>query len=152
MMCSHCASVVSFNNSRMTSRATSQMSLLHMTSASMRRTSTTTTLPDEPEMACKICLCDTPIREMIRLQNCACLFCKEVIAEKIFNRFCSHFLCFQCMYQYISFEIMEGAYELSCPDPECDKQGILQIEEMEDIVGKDLTDKHRAFRLNTGKK
>ena len=25
------------------------------------------------------------------------------------------------------FEVMEGAYEISCPDPECEKQGVLQM-------------------------
>jgi hypothetical protein len=29
---------------------------------------------------------------------------------------------FQCMQQYITFEVMEGAYDISCPDPECSSQ------------------------------
>ena len=60
------------------------------------------------------------------------------------------FFSFQCMSQYITFEVMEGAYEISCPDQECEKQGVLEINEMEILVGKDLMDKHRTFRLNTG--
>ncbi len=70
MMCSHCASVVSYTNSRLTSRAPSQTSIFIHT----RKPS----LVDEPEITCKICLSDTPLREMSRLQECGCLFCKDV--------------------------------------------------------------------------
>ncbi len=58
---------------------------------------------------------------------------------------------FQCMVQYLTFEIMEGAYEISCPDPACEKQGVFQFGEMEKLVGKELIEKHKTFRLNTGK-
>ena len=54
------------------------------------------------------------------------------------------------MHHYITFEVMQGAYDISCPDPECDKQGVLNLGEMELVVGKETMDKHRAFRLNTG--
>ena len=46
---------------------------------------------------------------------------------------------------------MAGAYEISCPDSQCPKEGIFLLDEVEKIVGKDLTDKHKGFRLNTGK-
>ena len=45
---------------------------------------------------------------------------------------------------------MAGAYDISCPDSECEKQGVITIPEMEPFVGKDLVDKHKDFRLNTG--
>ena len=35
-------------------------------------------------------------------------------------------IVFQCLIQYISFEIMAGAYEISCPDPACEKDGVFQ--------------------------
>ena len=44
---------------------------------------------------------------------------------------------------------MAGAYEISCPDPACDKEGIFQFLEIEALVSKDLVEKHKAFRLNT---
>ena len=47
---------------------------------------------------------------------------------------------------------MEGAYDVSCPDPDCPKQGILNQHQMERLTSKDLMDKHRTFRLNTGNK
>ena len=31
-------------------------------------------------------------------------------------------LFFQCLRQYITFEVMEGAYDISCPDPHCPTQ------------------------------
>ena len=46
---------------------------------------------------------------------------------------------------------MAGAYEISCPDPQCEKEAIFQLDEIEKIVGKELTEKHKTFRLNTGK-
>ena len=46
---------------------------------------------------------------------------------------------------------MAGAYEISCPDALCEKEGVFSLEEIEKIVGKDLFEKHKAFRLNTGK-
>jgi hypothetical protein len=55
------------------------------------------------------------------------------------------------MGQYLSFEIMAGAYEISCPDPGCEKEGVLQFTEMEPLVGKELMEKHKTFRLNTGR-
>jgi len=81
VMCSRCASVcVSYSNSRLTSRAPSQNSLLQM-----RRTSTSTTLQDMSiagDYPCKICLMDTPLKDMITLQQCGCIFCKENIKER----------------------------------------------------------------------
>ena len=29
------------------------------------------------------------------------------------------------MQQYITFEVMEGAYDISCPDPDCPTQVII---------------------------
>ena len=102
MMCSHC-SAASFANSRMTSRATSQMSLFHnagtaahsinangshimmasCTNPPTRRTSTSTTVDGggEGALPCKICLMDTPARDMVKLQACSCAFCSEVSKE-----------------------------------------------------------------------
>ena len=44
---------------------------------------------------------------------------------------------------------MAGAYEISCPDPACEKDGVFQLHEIEQLVSKDLVEKHKAFRLNT---
>ena len=38
----------------------------------------------------------------------------------------------QCMVRYVTMEVTEGAYEISCPDSECEKQeGRLQMSEIE---------------------
>ena len=57
----------------------------------------------------------------------------------------------QCLVQYVTYEVMSSAYDISCPDPECEKQGVMHMSEIENLVGKELTDKHKMFRLNTGK-
>jgi len=123
IQCSRCTSVMSVATSRMTSRATSQMSLLLD-----RRYSR---VPQQDDVLCKICLYDCPALSMIKIEDCGCFFCKD------------------CMQQYITFEVMEGAYDISCPDPECPTQGVLNQHQMERLTDKELLDKHRTFRLNT---
>lgn len=85
MVCSRCTSVMSVNNSRMTSRCTSQMSLHHLPSMH-RKPSNAVSSPKTVEIAaeqpppilCKICLVDCPIKDTYKLQQCRCIFCKEV--------------------------------------------------------------------------
>jgi E3 ubiquitin-protein ligase RNF144 len=105
------------------SRAHSQMSLL-----SDRKNFKN---PAADDVMCKICLVDYPVSFMVKLEGCGCLFCKE------------------CMYQYITFEVMEGAYDISCPDQECPTQGVMNPHQMERLTSRELLDKHRNFRLNT---
>ena len=38
---------------------------------------------------CKICLMDTPLKDMITLQQCGCIFCKEVRQLISFTKFFS---------------------------------------------------------------
>eukprot|EP00095_Tigriopus_kingsejongensis_P012636 maker-scaffold1516_size37830-snap-gene-0.8 protein:Tk12636 transcript:maker-scaffold1516_size37830-snap-gene-0.8-mRNA-1 annotation:"probable e3 ubiquitin-protein ligase rnf144a isoform x2" len=130
VMCSRCASSM-MSVSRITSRCPSQNSLMPSSVRRTSRTSMVTTVNDEPEMTCKICLVDVPMRETFKLQNCGCSFCKE------------------CLNQYVCFEIMEGAYDISCPDSECDKQGVIQLTEMEPMIGTEMLEKYQKFRLNT---
>jgi len=119
LQCSRCTSVLSMNNSR----ATSQMSLLLDRKNSR--------IPAVEDVLCKICLVDYPPSAMSKLEDCTCTFCKE------------------CMNQYITFEVMEGAYDISCPDQDCPNQGVLTQHEMERMSSRELLDKHRTFRLNT---
>lgn len=52
----------------------------------------------------------------------------------------------------MEFEILEGAYEISCPDAQCPYQGIMDIEEdITALTSRDLLEKHKRFRLNRGK-
>ena len=62
------------------------------------------------------------------------------------------FSSLQCLVQYVTYEVMSSAYDISCPDPECEKQGVMHMSEIDNLVGKELADKHKMFRLNTGKK
>lgn len=52
---------------------------------------------------------------------------------------------------YVEFEILEGAYEISCPDAMCPSQGILSISEIMLLTSNSLIDKHQRYRLNLGK-
>jgi len=123
LQCSRCTSVLSMTTSRIHSRATSQMSLMLDRKYSK--------VPTQEDVQCKICLYDCPVSAMVRLDDCGCAFCRD------------------CMQQYITFEIMEGAYEISCPDPVCPIQGVLNQQQMESLTDKELVEKHRTFRLNT---
>jgi len=51
----------------------------------------------------------------------------------------------------VEFEINQGAYNISCPDAQCPKQGIIQLEEIEALVSIDEIEKHHRYRLNKGK-
>lgn len=54
------------------------------------------------------------------------------------------------MVAYVEFEIMEGAYEISCPDALCPAQGILSLDEITKLSSSSLIDKHNRYRLNRG--
>jgi len=87
--------------------------------------------PGDWEVLCKICLFECPQSLMVKLEDCGCTFCRD------------------CLKQYISFEVMEGAYDVSCPDPNCASQGVISQNQMESLTDKALMEKHRIFRLNT---
>lgn len=57
----------------------------------------------------------------------------------------------QCVKAYVEFEINQGAYNISCPDAQCPKLGIIQLEEIEALVSIDEIEKHQRYRLNKGK-
>ena len=78
------------------------------------------------ERQCKICLLELSEEKTLA---CQCKFCEK------------------CLYQYLSYEITNGTYDITCPDNQCGDK--MQIEEMEQIVGSALIEKHRHFRLNT---
>ena len=105
-------------------------------------------------MLCKICCYDCPASAMVKLDECGCSFCKEVIykyvySDELVDGHTCNLSVLQCMQQYIAFEVMEGAYDISCPDPDCPTQGVLSQHQMERLTDKELLDKHRTFRLNT---
>ncbi|KAJ6640971.1 putative E3 ubiquitin-protein ligase, partial [Pseudolycoriella hygida] len=79
---------------------------------------------------CKLCLGDFVSEKSTRIKQCGCLYCSE------------------CMVAYVEFEIMEGAYEISCPDALCPAQGILSLDEITKLSSSSLIDKHNRYRLN----
>lgn len=54
------------------------------------------------------------------------------------------------MKAYVEFEIEEGAYEISCPDAQCEHGAILSMKEISSLVSAELVEKHHKFRLNRG--
>lgn len=54
------------------------------------------------------------------------------------------------MKAYVEFEIEEGAYEISCPDAQCDWSSVLSLKEISSLVTPELMEKHQKFRLNRG--
>lgn len=60
------------------------------------------------------------------------------------------FFMLQCMKDYVEFEIEEGAYEISCPDAQCDWASVLSLKEIATLVSPELMEKHHKFRLNRG--
>lgn len=58
---------------------------------------------------------------------------------------------FQCLITYVTFEIQQGADEIACPDASCEKQGVLGLLEVEQLVSPMLLEKHKKFKLFRGK-
>ncbi|KAJ8948811.1 hypothetical protein NQ318_013463, partial [Aromia moschata] len=120
------------SHSRMCSRCSS---LLTLASSSRYSLNSSTggfipVPPEDPPLLCKLCLAEMPSTSIMHIQQCNCSFCAE------------------CMKAYVEFEIAEGAYEISCPDAQCQSQGVLQQEEIKRLAGNDLLEKHKKYRLN----
>ncbi|XP_029659491.1 probable E3 ubiquitin-protein ligase RNF144A [Formica exsecta] len=79
---------------------------------------------------CKLCLVDISLSKTFKIEGCGCSYCKD------------------CMRAYVEFEIEEGAYEISCPDAQCDHGAILSLKEISGLVSVELMEKHCKFRLN----
>ena len=43
-----------------------------------------------------------------------------------------------------------STYKIDCPSSRCEKEGFFSVDEIETLVGKDLTDKHKTSKLETG--
>lgn len=54
------------------------------------------------------------------------------------------------MKAYVEFEITAGAYEVSCPDAQCETQGVVSIDEISLLAESSLVTKHYRYRLNRG--
>lgn len=54
------------------------------------------------------------------------------------------------MRAYVEYEIEEGAYDISCPDARCEREGVFTLKEIEGLVNPELMEKHLKFRLNRG--
>ena len=70
------------------------------------------------------------LKASTQIQQCQCVFCKE------------------CLQEYLRYEIISGSYEITCPDTNCLKKGILHLEEINKIAGNELFEKHMDIRLN----
>ncbi|GAB0100731.1 RBR-type E3 ubiquitin transferase [Sergentomyia squamirostris] len=85
---------------------------------------------DSTIVPCKLCLGEVNRHQLTKIRQCGCSFCTE------------------CMKAYVEFEILEGAYEISCPDAMCPMQGIISIQEVSTLVSSSLMEKHHRYRLN----
>ncbi|XP_026480359.1 probable E3 ubiquitin-protein ligase RNF144A [Ctenocephalides felis] len=94
----------------------------------------------QPPITCKLCL--TESSDVTRLTGCGCVFCTE------------------CMRSYARFEVLAGAYTITCPDAECPARGVqpgtvvqptssaLTQDEIKTLAGERLLQKHNQYRLN----
>lgn len=83
-----------------------------------------------PAQSCKLCLGEVSPQQLTEISQCRCMFCTD------------------CMRAYIEFEILEGAYEISCPDAMCPAQGVVTMQEIAALTSSDLVLKHNRYRLN----
>ncbi|XP_023233077.1 uncharacterized protein LOC111632752 isoform X1 [Centruroides sculpturatus] len=88
---------------------------------------------NEDDNFCRMCLSILPLEEMYRLSNCECKF------------------CIMCMQQYLTINILEGNIKFSCPDPFCNNTGSINDQEIEKLIGSEIFQKYKQFKLNAGK-
>ncbi|XP_015590902.1 probable E3 ubiquitin-protein ligase RNF144A [Cephus cinctus] len=120
------------NRSRVCSRCSSLLSLASSSKYSLAAGSFVPAASQQTvgRFLCKLCLVDVSLANASRIEACGCSYCKD------------------CMQAYVEFEIEEGAYEISCPDAQCEQTGVLGLAEISTIVTPELMEKHRKFRLN----
>lgn len=128
-VCSRCSSILSLASSSRYSLHASAASFTPL-SRTRSRTSLSRTSSPEEYVLCKLCLMDVPESLTTKLGACQCRYCVE------------------CMKSYVMFEILEGAYDISCPDAQCALQGVVALAEIETLVEQPMVDKHKRFRLN----
>ncbi|XP_063242071.1 probable E3 ubiquitin-protein ligase RNF144A [Bacillus rossius redtenbacheri] len=116
--------------SRVCSRCSSLLSMASSSRYSLNTAGDGFAVCPEPALLCKLCLAEVPLRDTTTIFQCACAFCTE------------------CMKAYVEIEVQEAAYDISCPDAQCEKQGVLTLAEIENLVTKELLEKHKKFRLN----
>lgn len=78
---------------------------------------------------CRLCLSNVNFRELYTLKACGCSF------------------CLSCVQQYLTINIQEGNVTLSCPDSECEKDGLVQSLEVEELVERNIYDMFERFKL-----
>ncbi|KAL2739367.1 putative E3 ubiquitin-protein ligase RNF144A [Vespula maculifrons] len=120
------------NRSRVCSRCSSLLSLASSSRYSLAAGNFVPTGSQQTvgRIFCKLCLTDTSLSKTFKLEGCGCFYCKD------------------CMKAYVEFEIEEGAYEISCPDAQCEQGAILSLKEIRSLVSAELTEKYCKFRLN----
>lgn len=124
-MCSRCSSLLSMASSSRYSINTTGSGFVACSPSSITSDKT-----PEPILLCKLCLMEVPLSQSMEINHCGCVFCRD------------------CMRLYVEFEIQEGAYDISCPDAQCNKQGIVTISEVETLVATQMMDRYLRFRLN----
>ncbi|XP_012271811.1 probable E3 ubiquitin-protein ligase RNF144A [Orussus abietinus] len=119
------------NRSRVCSRCSSLLSLASSSRYSLAAGSFVPAVQQSAgRFLCKLCLSDVSISDTFKIESCGCSYCKD------------------CMRSYVEFEIEEGAYDISCPDAQCEDAGVLSLKEITSLVTPELMEKHQKFRLN----
>ncbi|XP_014467474.1 PREDICTED: probable E3 ubiquitin-protein ligase RNF144A [Dinoponera quadriceps] len=121
------------NRSRVCSRCSSLLSLASSSRYSLAAGNFVPAATSQQTIGrifCKLCLVDTTLSKSFKIERCGCSYCKD------------------CMRAYVEFEIEEGAYEISCPDAQCDQGAVLSLPEIASLVSSELVEKHCKFRVN----
>ncbi|XP_065203899.1 uncharacterized protein LOC135833990 [Planococcus citri] len=118
-----------YTTSRMCSRCSSLLSMASSSRYSLNSAHDFVPVVS-PSVPCKVCLNEVPLKDSWTLQHCECSYCVD------------------CVRSYVEFEINQGAYSISCPDAQCEKQGIIMLEEIESLVSLENIVKHKRYRLN----
>ena len=105
--------------------------LLKTRNYSLKPTVTQSVSVLKPLIFCNICMEEYEPHQAYKIVHCECVYCLE------------------CTFEYLRYQIINGAYKITCPDAKCSRKGCFSLNEIVDFVGKDLFEKHMKFRLDT---
>merc|ERR1712168_772329 len=74
----------------------------------------------KPLIFCNICMEEYESHQAYKIVHCECVYCLE------------------CTFEYLRYQIINGAHKITCPDAKCSRKGCFSLNEIVDFVGKDL--------------
>ena len=90
--------------------------LLKTRNYSLKPTATQSVYVLKPLIFCNICMEEYEPHQAYKIVHCECVYCLE------------------CTFEYLRYQIINGAYKITCPDAKCTRKGCFSLNEIVIIV------------------